>query len=134
MKMKSLFALLSVFAICICMAIPTTASASVHDDDVGFAQSVVAAPIVTTEFSPMIAPSISSQLTPTMISTGMEATFTANDHTKLKGYWSGGDSKASIRKACLNNLFCKNDSKNSPIFPHRRFGKDIRRLSFEAKA
>lgn len=151
MKMKGLFALFAVFALAVCMAMPAkSARAAVHDDDVGFCQGTVIASNITDETFQMIAPAISTQSAPTMIGTCMEAMLNEN------GNWIGADSKSSRCEVFTGNkentFRLKHDSvdygrgtkrilceaalsiKNYcvPIFPHRKFGKDIRRLSCES--
>jgi len=113
--MKTLFAVLSVFALLVCMAMPAESKASVAtdtnwDNDVGLTHGFVASPSATSETT-MILPSAGHL-------NEKDATYLPMySATTLKVYWCGEDSKASRCKAVYHNylyLHCiSRDSHNS---------------------
>jgi len=128
--MKRFFALFSVFALLVCMAMPTAASASVtaFDNDVGFSQGFVIAPNFTQEFSPIVIHAVENGTdlkADTALQRGLDGCLAKGIVPPFK-FWEGQNTKASRCNAALI-------SQNTTIFPHR-FGKDIRRLSCKDKA
>ena len=136
--MKQIFALLSVFALLLCMAMPTTAKASDsgYAIDVGYnveqhspemaknlAHSYTCDFLPSPHFAPMPA-NFANAVTPTVTGAAMR------EKTYISKYWRGGDTKASLCKACS---FSSKQHRTAFVATPYAFGRDIRRLCSEAK-
>jgi len=128
--MKNLFALFSVIALLICMAMPTSVQADTRTDcDVGFHATT---PAMAQGYHSITTFEAATDAATAILTTTLPAHYHGLDELAPMRmavfackFWEGQNTKASIRKAVLNT---KPYSEN---FARTRymFGRDIRRLS-----